>query len=218
MKHAIIAMALVLAVGAGVAPVHALSELEADFGLTGLINTDRNSGSSPLMPTLGVSLPLGTPLDLEVGVLAWGTYYLYQDDRALPAEVEFRDFWVLGLVADARVGHTFRIGESAFIGARGGLALLLRAPIPLPVSPTARENLGPTFGYFYGKARFLYPEAEVFGGFPLTDAISLRLSLRGYLPVFHLWDGERLPFGDQLMLSGLVGLTFKLPAKDQTKS
>jgi hypothetical protein len=225
MKHAMIVLTLALALCAGAVPVFALDALEADFGLTGLINTDPDSGSSPLMPTLGINLPFGTPLDLEVGVLAWGTYYLYQDGRALPAEVEFRDFWVLGLVADARIGHTFRLGKSAFLGARGGVALLLRVPIPLSaVSPKAQENLGAAFGYLYGKTRFLYPEAEIFGGFPLPRAnpdaepITLRLSLRGYLPLFHLWDGEALPFGDQLMLSGLVGLVFSLPGRNQTKS
>jgi hypothetical protein len=210
MKRLWFVLAALLALGALAPPgLPALSELEIDGGLTLLGNTDADGAPSPLMPTIGVNLPFGVPLDLEVGVLAWGTYYLYAGGRAVPAELEHRDFWVLGLLADARVGYTFRISEAVALGARGGLALLLRVPIPL--FDDAAANTGPAMGYLYGSLRFVYPEAELFGRFRLTEALGLRISLRGYFPVFHLWDGEGLPFGDQLMVSALVGVVYTLP-------
>ena len=214
MKRLWLFLAALLVVGAGAIPsLPALSALEIDGGLTFLGNTDQDSAPSPLMPTFGVNLPLGTPVDLEVGVLAWGTYYLYANDRTVPAELEFRDFWVLGLVADARIGYTFRIGQDVALGAHGGLALLLRVPIPL--FDDAAPETGAAAGYLYGMGRFLYPEGELFGRFRLTDSVALRVSARGYFPIFHLWDGEALPFLDQLMVSALIGIVFTLPAKGE---
>lgn len=213
MKRLWLILPTLLILGAGAPPgLSALNELEFDGGLTFLGNADPDGAPSPLMPTVGVNLPLETPVDLEVGILAWGTYYLYADGRAVPAEVEWRDFWVLGLVADARIGYTFHFGENIGLGLHGGLALLLRVPIPL--FDDAAPQTGPAMGYLYGMARFLYPEAEVSGRFRLTDSLTLRVSLRGYLPIFHLWDGEGLPFLDQLMVSGLVGVVYALPGKN----
>ena len=210
MKRLWLFLSVLTVVGMGATPgLSALSELEINGGLSFLGNTDPDGAPSPLMPTFGVNLPLGTPVDLEVGVLAWGTYYLYANGRAVPAEVEFRDFWVLGLLADARIGYTFRLGQNVALGAHGGLALLLRAPIPL--FDDAAPQTGAAMGYLYGMARFLYPEAELFGRFRLSEGLALRVSVRGYFPIFHLWDGEGLPFLDQLMVSGLVGIVFTLP-------
>ncbi|MBN1837557.1 MAG: hypothetical protein JW820_17000, partial [Spirochaetales bacterium] len=95
----ILPAALVILTAAAAPGLSALSSLGIDGGLTFLVNTDTAGAPSPLMPTIGVNLPFGRPLDLEVGVLAWGTYYLYADGRAIPAELEHRDFWVLGLIA-----------------------------------------------------------------------------------------------------------------------
>jgi hypothetical protein len=94
--------------------------------------------------------------------------------------------------------------------------LLLRAPIPL--FDDASSQTGAAMGYLYGMARFIYPEVELFGGLRLVEGVALRISLRGYFPLFHLWDGESLPFADQLMVSGLLGIVFTLPQKNQTKS
>ncbi len=193
------------------APVSALEYIQIDAGLAYLVNSEQDSAPAPLMPSVGIVLPwraLGK-WPLEYGFLTFGTYYRLAAGRALPAELEQRDFWVQGILASLRLGPEFMLGEKVSLGLKGGVSLLLRVPVPL--FDDATGDWGDLAMYFYQKLRFIYPEAGLSATLPLQERLSLRLSVRAYFPLFHLWDGEDTPFTDQLLAGLLLGFLIKLP-------
>ncbi len=185
-------------------------------GLHLLVSTDPNSAPSPLIGGLGVSLPLSRPgrWRLETGLQLFGTWYRYSGGRAIPAEPEQREYLLLALLGDLRLGPEWRLNERFSIGGAGGLAALLRLPVPAAGSTTPAEaDFSPTVGYLYGRARFLLPETVLFTRWKASERVELRTSLRICYPLFHLWDGEGLPFTDQMIVSGLIGLRYTPPAR-----
>jgi hypothetical protein len=195
---------------AAVMPLAALDKIRIDAGLVYQVNSEEDSAPSPLMPAAGIVLPWKAfgRLPGEIGFLTFGTYYRLEGDRALPAEQEHRDFWVQGIMAGLRLGPEFAVGEKLTLGLQGGLSLLLRLPVPLA---GAAGDFGGLASYFYGGFRLLYPEAGLFAELPIRERLSLRLSARAGIPIFHLWDGEDVPFTDQLLAGLLLGFVWRLP-------
>jgi hypothetical protein len=194
-----------------------LSEIDFEGALVWIGNADPASAPSPLMPALGLSLPVleRRLWGVDTGVLLTGTYYEYSNDRAIPTELEHRDFAVVAILADARAGLHFPLGRSVVLGLTGGLILYL--PLPIPLFSDAWSKLGPTMAYMM--ARSLYPETELFVRFPVLPAFDLRLGVRAGWPLLHLFDRQGLPFWDQMIVSGVLGVVYRLPVKtDQTKS
>lgn len=201
-------MAVSFLLGGAPLPAADLSGLELDGGLVLLGATDPDSAPSPIMPAFGVTLPPWRSVGrfvLESSLLLFGTTYEYSDldARARPVDPANREFWVQGILGDARLRYDWRLGEKARLGADAGLAVLLRAPIPL--SSEGAQDFGPAFGYLYGRLRFLYPETGLFAVFPFTERLDLRPSLRAAWPLYLLWDGERLPFAEGLLVSLTLG-------------
>jgi hypothetical protein len=189
-------------------PAADLSGLELDGGLVLLGATDPDSAPSPIMPAFGVVLPPWRPVGrfvLESSLLLFGTTYEYSDldERARPVDPANREFWVQGILGDARLRYDWRLGEKARLGADAGLAVLLRVPIPL--SSEGAQDFGSAFGYLHGRLRFLYPETGLFAVFPFTERLDLKPSLRAAWPLYLLWDGERLPFAEGLLVSLTLG-------------
>ena len=206
---------LVLALGAQAA--WSLEELEIDAAMVWIGNADPDSAPSPLLPSLGLNFTVlkRRLWGLDTGFLLTGTYYEYAGARAIPSELEHRDFAVPLILADARAGLHLRAGEKVELGLTGGLLLALRIPIPL--FPDASADFSSALGYLL--ARSIYPETELFVRFPVLPAFDFRLSARAAWPWFHFWDGEPYPWWDQLIVSGMLGVVYKLPAKaSQTKS
>lgn len=197
-------------------PLSALSTLELDGGLLYLGSTDPASAPSPITPAVGMTFQLPRRLwifDLETSFLLSGTYYQYENDRASPSELEFRDFAVPSIIASLRAVYRLPIGQTVTLAADFGLAALLRIPIPL--FPDAAGDFGRTLGYLYGRLRFLYPETGISGTFAVMENIDLKVSLRSGWPLYLIWDGEDFPFPEGLLISALIGLIWHLP---QTKS
>jgi hypothetical protein len=196
---------------AALTPLSALDSLQIDAGLVYQVNSEEDSAPSPLMPAAGIVLPWRAfgKIESEWGILTFGTYYRLAAGRALPAELEQRDFWVQGILASLRLGPEFALGEKLKLGLSGGISLLLRAPVPLFDDTTG--DWGDLTAYLYGMARFLYPEAGLYAELPLRERLSVRLSARASIPLFHLWDGEGLPFTDQLLAGLLLGFVIRLP-------
>jgi hypothetical protein len=197
-------------------PLPALDAFELDGGLFYIGSTDPQSAPSPILPAAGVTFRLPGTLwifDLESSLLLTGTYYQYTNDRASPAEPEFRDYAVVCVLGDFRLSYSFLKRETFSLGTDFGLAALLRIPIPLPASPDASENFGSTLGYFY-PSRFLYPETGIFGTYTLSENVDLKLSLRASWPLYLLWDDEDLAFPEGLLVSGLISLIWHPPPKE----
>jgi hypothetical protein len=189
-------------------PAKALSDLTYEGGLHLLINTREDSAPSPILPGLGASLSLWHPgaWRVEGGVQLFGTYYEYVAGRAVPAEIEQREFLVLALLGDLRLATELRLNDRFAFGGSTGLGLLLRLPIPL--DRYAREvAFKPMMGYLYDW-RFIYPQTGMYTRWKINERLELLTTLRVSYPIFHLWDGEELPFADQMIFSGLVGLRF----------
>jgi hypothetical protein len=194
-----------------------LSEVEFEGALVWIGNADPAGAPSPLLPALGVSFPLVERRlwGVEAGALLTGTYYEYVNGRAVPSELEHRDFAVAVILADVRAGLHLPLGRSVVLSLTGGLIFYL--PLPIPLFPDAWSKLGPTMSYML--LRSLYPETEISVRFPLLPSLDLRLGARAGWPILHMIDGEGLPFWDQMIVSGVLGVVYRLPVKgDQTKS
>ncbi len=63
--------------------------------------------------------------------------------------------------------------------------------------------------YFLSSARFLYLELRGTLDWTLTRALGISVRIRTLLPIFHLWDGEGVPFYDQLFLGAGIGIRIK---------
>ena len=197
-------------------PLPALNTFELDGGLIYIGSTDPQSAPSPIIPANGITFQFPRKLgifDLESSFLLTGTYYQYANNRASPAEPDFRDFAVVCILGDFRLAYKFLNRESFSLGTDFGLSAFLRIPIPLPVSPDASQNFGNTLSYFYA-FRFLYPETGFFGTYRILENIDLKLSLRASWPLYLLWDDEDLPFPEGLLVTGLISLIWHLPPKE----
>jgi len=194
-----------------------LSEVEFEGAMVWIGDADPNGAPSPILPALGVSFPVleRRLWGVEAGVLLTGTYYRYFNGRAIPAELELRDFAMVAILGDARAGLHIPLGRSVVLSLTGGLIFYL--PLPIPLFSDAWPKLGPTLAYML--QRSLYPETEISVRFPLLPDLDLRLGVRAGWPILHMIDGEGLPFWDQMIVSGVLGVVYRLPVKsDQTKS
>jgi hypothetical protein len=122
--------------------------------------------------------------------------------------MEHRDFAVVAILGDARYSYFVPLGKVR-LGFSAGLLLFFRLPIPLFADASA--DFGPALGYLL--ARALYPETELSVRFPILPACDLQVAVRAGWPWFHLWDGEPYALWDQLIVSGVLGVVYKLPAK-----
>jgi hypothetical protein len=194
-----------------------LTQVSVEPGLLAIGNTDEPStGPTPILLTqsLGASFPLAIegPFFLEPSASIFGTWYEYTGTRAVPGARESgKSFFVLGTLLALRAGAAFPVSSKVSLGGAVGLDLLVRIPIDIENGAAARaDDRRASLGYFYGMARFLYPETSLFCAWRLTERFGLAFTVRAMHPVFHLWDGENLSYLDQLMIAGQVGFTYRL--------
>ncbi len=218
-RPALAAVAAVLLAAAPLA-VPALTPTEITFepGLLVLGNTGEAGSTGPtpvvLVQSLGASLPmaLGGPFFFEPGAILLGTWYEYSaaGARVVPGAAEADTFFVLGAALAARAGAALPLSKSVTLGASLGLDLLVRVPLDLEPGWEGRaDDRRAGWAYFYGMARFLYPETSIFCRWMLSEKFGLAFSARVLHPVFHLWDGEGLSYLDQLIMVGQLGFTWR---------
>jgi hypothetical protein len=220
MKRKVLVAVLLSAVAASPAFCLSLGELDINAGLLFIGATDPQAAPSPLVPMFGASLPIeiAAPFYLEPGLEFYGLDYMYTGSRAVPTEIESNaGFFTIAALVSLHATLRFPIAEALEIGGSLGLDCLLRFPLELVnTSAASVEGRDPALAYFFGSGRFFYPETRIFLKWQALDFLGLIFSLRAFYPVFHLWDGEGLPFLDQLMLSGTIGFAIRLgeaPAK-----
>ena len=198
-------------------PAGALSvkSIEARAGLLWLGNSSTEGAPSPLLDTVGIALPITiTPaISIAPELDFTGTQYqlqVYSDPtRAVPTEIEFANsVWYLGILLDLPFRYTFPLSKQTALGFGVSPAFLLR--IPTVSWGTGGSEAGAMSAYLFGKGRFFYPSAQVFFDWQVLSGLALEFRLRGFFPIFHIWDGEGLPFWDQMMIDGNVGFRFSL--------
>ncbi len=187
--------------------------LEVEGAMLWIGNADPAGAPSPLLPALGLNLPLKVQRrwGFDLGFLVTGTYYGYVGGRAIPVELEHRDFLTPILLGDARFSLFVPLGreQKVRLGFSAGGLVLLRVPIPL--FPDASASFGPSLLYLL--ARSIYPETALSVRFPILPAFDLEIGARAGWPWFHLIDGEPYAFWDQLLVSAVLGVVYRLPAK-----
>jgi hypothetical protein len=210
-KAAALAALLALLLVCTGADAYPWQTLEVDGAMIWIGNADPDSAPSPLLPALGLNLPLKVQRlwGFDVGFLVTGTYYEYAGGRAIPAEIEHRGYLVPIVLGDARFSLFVPIGQKVRLGFSAGGLVFLRVPIPL--FPDASADFGQALLYLL--ARSVYPETALSVRFPLLPAFDLEVGVRAAWPWFHLLDGEPYAFWDQLLVSGVLGFIYKLPAK-----
>jgi len=176
--------------------------------------------SPVILTTLGLSVPVfhWGLFFFEPGVLVWGTRYewVIEELRAVPTQIETANqAWVLGLWLAPRLGVKIPLADGLFeLGFTGTMAFNIRIPL---VSPAANDDVlaaeyrGYMARYFWDKARFLYPETDIFFRWNAFDTLALTAGVRVLWPWFHIWDGEGLPFGDQFVFAATIGFSMVFP-------
>jgi hypothetical protein len=191
-----------------------LSDVNVNTGLIMVFTTDPLAAPSPIVTAIGASLPIGIadPFFFEPGIDIFGLNYSYDGARAVPATIEEAGgFFTANILIGAQAGVRFTLTKSLEIGGTAGADLLIRFPLEFentgPASLAGRE---PAMAYFYGGLRFLYPETRLFLKWQVAQNLGLLFSLRALYPIFHIWDGEGLPFLDQLMIALTLGFAIRL--------
>ncbi len=189
-----------------------------DAGVLYLGNSDTDSAPSPILRTIGTTVPFfyqevtdNLTFVMKGEMLFWGNYYTFNGTRAVPQEVEApgeKWNWVLATTIDPRFALEYNFNESITAGLDLGLVLLLRFPIVS--SETSGEDSSHILQYFFGMGRFFYPENNLYIIWNVFDNLSLSFNLKATYPIFHLWDKENLPFYDQLIFTGLIGFLIKI--------
>ncbi len=209
----LISTALLFLFNAGILNASGIDYIEIDTGLLYLGNSETDSAPSPILRTVGLTVPLlkMNLFTIRTGIDFWGNYYAYNGTRALPQEIEApgdRWNWVLSTLIDTRFGMEYAFNSTILAGADIGLAFLLRFPIVS--SDVAKNDRLALMQYLFGKGRFFYPSNDIYLTWNVYEKFSLSFNLKILYPLFHLWDGESLPFYDQLIVSGLIGFVIKL--------
>ena len=190
-----------------------IDRISIDTGLIYIGNSDTDSAPSPILSTLGVHIPVfrRNLFVISTGILFWGNYYAYNGLRALPQEMEAPGDlwnWTLASMIDSKFGIEYPFNDTLTIGSDLGLSFLLRFPIVS--SKKAGADSASVLKYFFSAGRFFYPETSIYLIWNRFKRWSVAFTVTSYYPVFHLWDGENLPFYDQLLVTGLLSFIIKI--------
>lgn len=182
--------------------------------------TIEGSDVSPLLTFFGIEfgLPLGNTATFAPGLDLWYKDYAFTEGRAVPTQIETGQ--MTGPVATTfgfqlSLPFDFRIAgdESWSMSVGIGPSLLLRAPI-VPIEGSETAELAE---YFYSDLRFLTPELRLGAEFALNERVGISTRIRGFAPATRIADADNeLPWWDQLMVSGQVGLSFALGTQPQS--
>jgi hypothetical protein len=208
--------AILLALTATATPIGAVSYISIQAGEFLLLNPGVEGAPSPLLTTLGAAIPLveAGPFRLEVSTLLWGTTYYYLPDagRAVPALYEADQFSVLGVWLAPLAGFHVQIaGGQVELGAAATMALNFR--FPLLAVDEGEQYLPAARTYFFGQARFLFPETDIWIRWRAFENLSFALTLKALYPLFHAWDGDGQGIPDQLFLAAVFGFDIRLAGR-----
>ena len=164
-----------------------VDELDVNVGLIYIGTTDPNAlGPSIITPLYGVSLPmqLSGPFFIEPMIEFYTTFYRWTGTAVAPAAMESGDgFLTLGALLSMHGGVRYALSPVLSAGGSLGIDFLLRFPIEfLMADQNSTANTSAGLGWFYGAARFIYPEVRGFLKWQVTDSIGLVFNLRAWVP------------------------------------
>lgn len=144
-------------------------------------------------------------------------YLLYPSGRVVPTQSETGLGDEMGepgrgvrRVLTAAVGVPWYIGYQIVPRYGVALGLSLTTLWRIPVGTLTGDPAG-LVGYFYREARFFMPEVQLVNRIEVTEALGFDVRTTVGFPVFHLWDGNQLPFWDQARFGLGIDLRLKLP-------
>ncbi len=195
-------------------PLSAFNTMEARFGLLWMGNAEEESAPSPLITTAGAAIPFALPgkFGFQADVDLFGQPYLLSEGgRAVPAEIEYREVLVLGMMLNPAFTFDLLSQEKISLAAVASPSFILR--IPTIAWDEGGDNRGDIAGYLFGSGRFFFPAVGISGIWNHFPRIPLTFRLMTFFPIFHLWDGEGLPLYDQLMVQLSFGFLFNVGKK-----
>jgi hypothetical protein len=202
------------------ASVHTYS-LFLTAGPNVLVNTASSTSSapSPIMFSCGFGATLFTnkPVQFEPRLSFFTNYYLWNNARALPAEVENRTATVLSFMFDLPAAYTWKYNAHSF-EAGAGLGFLARVGILSngvsgsdknrdDSSRTASEDVSDINSYFWSGARFLYPEIFGVWTYDIRSGWKAGLETRLYFPLGSFIAGSGM---DAAIISASARLVLPL--------
>jgi hypothetical protein len=215
--RALLVAALLSAIPGATLAALSIDELDANASLIFIGSSAPSGYSRPdlaIAPLIGVSMPLALsgPFFLEPGLEILGAYYEWIPSASMavitPAE-SGSGFFTIGALLSMQAGAKFPISPVISLGGAIGLDLFFR--FPLELQNQVQADASSALGWFLG-GRFIYPEARIFLRWHISEPVDLLFNIRGFYPVYHLWDGSGQPFWDALMVSGGVGFAVRLRA------
>jgi len=173
-------------------------------------NPVQKSDVSPLAGGAGIDLGfhLSPSLTLRPAIDLFGIEYaMTTSGKVVPTQIESADaLLMLNVLISAPLTMTFPIADKLQLSAGVSPSVLLRIPTIGYGSP----DRAAITAYMYQSARFFYPEAQIGLNYLFTPRVQFGLMLRTLFPIFHFWDGEQVPFWDQMIASGTFFLRFTL--------
>ncbi len=215
MKVKVVIAVICALLAASSASALSIDELDVNFSIIYIGTTDpAASGPSIVTPLYGVSLPMQVagPFFIEPMLELYTTFYQWTGTAVAPAAMEnAQGFLTLGSLLSMHGGVRWAVSPAIVLGGSLGIDFLLRFPIEfLMADQNPAADTGSGLAWFFGAARFLYPEARLFFRWQLTPAIGLVVNARAWYPLFELWAGQGLPFPDQFMFAGGIGFAVRL--------
>ncbi len=194
-----------------------ISELDINAGLL-FIGSSPPGAPSPLVQTIGASLVIQSdgPFFIEPTIEFFGSYYQVIGSRTVPAPYESgTSFLTLASLITVQSGLIYPITKNIDMGGALGVDFLIRFPFEFQ---NTGADTGDGLTYFYSQGRFIYPETRFITRWHVVDGVTLAFTLRAMYPLFHLWDGEGLPFYDQFMTAFNIGFVIALGGKPAAKA
>ena len=187
-----------------------------------MLNTDDHTKSAP--SPVSYSLGIGGDFWLKNNVLIeaqasfFTNYYLWDGERAQPAEVENRTATALSAMIDLTGGYTWKAGESQkhLLSACGGLGIFARhAILSNGVNPDdpnrdtktkASDDVSSINDTFFKDLNFLYPELAFSYSYILSEIWKIGGEFRTYIPLGSLMNGNGV---DGMIFSLALKLSYK---------
>ena len=169
-----------------------------------MITTDSVSAPSPAYYSLGVgrSFSLADNFALQVHASFFTGYYLWDDEKAKPAEVENRTAIALSSLASLNAIYLFAKTEKQWFEIGAGPAILARYGLQANGVSGAEDEVSAINDYFWSDAQFFYPDIS-FSYNRIFGALALGAECRVYFPFASLTSGDGFE-------NGMISIAFRL--------